>query len=219
MLHEDSPKYQMQRRQLLLGIQRKGIKDEHVLSAIGKVPRHLFMPESLKNKSYLDNAFPIGNGQTISQPYTVAYQTWLLKPEPGMKVLEVGTGSAYQAAVLAQLGADVYTMERQQHFYERNKHFTYLQRFPNLHFCYGDGFLGWPQFAPYDRILMTAAPEQVPQELINQLLPGGILVAPVGRQGQQYMLRLTKKTDGTVVEEQFDLFAFVPMLPGVQGKG
>ncbi len=112
MQNEDSPKCQMQRRKLVEGIRSKGIREERVLSAIGRVPRHLFMPENLRTKAYMDNAFPIGNGQTISQPYTVAYQTRLLKIEPGMKVLEVGTGSAYQAAVLAQMGAEVYTIER-----------------------------------------------------------------------------------------------------------
>jgi protein-L-isoaspartate(D-aspartate) O-methyltransferase len=209
----------MQRRKLVEGIRSKGIRDERVLSAIGRVPRHLFMPENLRTKAYMDNAFPIGNGQTISQPYTVAYQTWLLKIEPGMKVLEVGTGSAYQAAVLAQMGAEVYTIERQQKFYERYQHFSYLQRYTNLHFLYGDGFKGWPEAAPFDRILITAAPEAVPQELISQLATGGILVAPVGRPGMQRMIRLTKASATTITEEQFDLFAFVPMLPGVQHKG
>jgi protein-L-isoaspartate(D-aspartate) O-methyltransferase len=219
MQNEDSPKCQMQRRKLVEGIRSKGIRDERVLSAIGRVPRHLFMPENLRTKAYMDNAFPIGNGQTISQPYTVAYQTWLLKIEPGMKVLEVGTGSAYQAAVLAQMGAEVYTIERQQKFYERYQHFSYLQRYTNLHFLYGDGFKGWPEAAPFDRILITAAPEAVPQELISQLATGGILVAPVGRPGMQRMIRLTKASATTIIEEQFDLFAFVPMLPGVQHKG
>jgi protein-L-isoaspartate(D-aspartate) O-methyltransferase len=209
----------MQRRKLVEGIRSKGIRDERVLSAIGRVPRHLFMPESLRTKAYLDNAFPIGNEQTISQPYTVAYQTWLLKVGPGMKVLEVGTGSAYQAAVLAQMGAEVYTIERQQKFYERYQHFSYLQRYTNLHFLYGDGFQGWPEAAPFDRILITAAPEAVPQKLISQLAIGGILVAPVGRPGMQRMIRLTKASATTITEEQFDLFAFVPMLPGVQHKG
>lgn len=219
MENEDPPKFQMQRRKLIEGIHSKGIRDERVLAAIGRVPRHLFMPESLKNKSYIDNAFPIGNGQTISQPYTVAYQTWLLKVEPGMKVLEVGTGSGYQAAVLAQMGVEVYTIERQKKFYDRNQHFAYLKQFSQLHFCYGDGFLGWSEVAPFQRILITAAPEEIPQALIDQLAPGGILVAPVGRAGMQRMIRLTKASDGSVTAEAFDLFAFVPMLPGVHNKG
>ncbi|WP_127125847.1 protein-L-isoaspartate(D-aspartate) O-methyltransferase [Pseudoflavitalea rhizosphaerae] len=216
MEYEDSPKCQMQRRKLVEAIQSKGIRDARVLTAIGRIPRHLFMPESLRNKAYMDNAFPIGNEQTISQPYTVAYQTWLLNVEPGMKVLEVGTGSAYQAAVLAQMGAEVYTIERQKKFYDRNKQFTYLQRFSNLHFCYGDGYNGWPEAAPFHRILITAAPEKIPGELIKQLLPGGLLVAPVGRPGMQRMVRITKGMDNTITEEQFDHFAFVPMLPGIQ---
>lgn len=218
MQNEDSPKYQMQRRKLVETIRSKGIRDERVLSAIGRVPRHLFMPEGLRTKAYMDNAFPIGNEQTISQPYTVAYQTLLLNIEPGMKVLEVGTGSAYQAAVLAQMGAEVYTIERQQKFFDRYQHFNYLQRYSNLHFLFGDGFRGWPGAAPFDRILITAAPEEVPQELINQLAIGGIMVAPVGRPGMQRMIRLTKESATKITEEQFDLFAFVPMLPGVQHK-
>lgn len=203
-----------QRLALVKRIRAKGIDDERVLDAIGKVPRHNFMPHGMQDKAYIDKAFPIGEQQTISQPYTVAYQTELLKVMPGQKILEIGTGSAYQAAVLAEMGADVYTIERQKKLYDRNRTFVYLKKYSNLHCCYGDGYKGWPKEAPFDRILITAAPESVPFELISQLRPGGMLVAPVGRSGAQRMIRLTLDKNGNLIKEMFDNFSFVPMLRG-----
>ncbi|MCS3802187.1 protein-L-isoaspartate(D-aspartate) O-methyltransferase [Niastella sp. OAS944] len=212
--HVDTLKQARRRQQLAADIAAKGITDEYVLDAISSVPRHLFMPVGMEDDAYVDRAFPIGEGQTISQPYTVAYQTQLLNVQPHDKILEVGTGSAYQAAILAEMGAEVYTIERQKIFYDRNMHFQFLRSFPNLHFCYGDGFKGWPAEAPFDKILITAAPEELPIELTEQLRIGGILVAPVGKHGNQRMIRVTRQHNGQLQEEVFDYFSFVPMLKG-----
>lgn len=210
----DTLKFARRRQRLAEDIAAKGISDIHVLDAIAKLPRHLFMPEGEENMAYVDRAFPIGEGQTISQPYTVAYQTQLLQVQPHDKIMEVGTGSAYQAAILAVMGAEVYTIERQKKLYDRNRNFNFLKNFPNLHFCYGDGFKGWPAEAPFDKILITAAPEELPIELIEQLRFGGLLVAPVGRQGNQRMIRVTREANGQLKKELFDHFSFVPMLEG-----
>ena len=210
----DTLKLARRRQQLAADIAAKGITDEHVLEAISNMPRHLFMPEGMEDNAYVDRAFPIGEGQTISQPYTVAYQTQLLNVQPHDKIMEVGTGSAYQAAILAEMGAEVYTIERQKKLYDRNRHFQFLRSFPNLHFCYGDGFKGWPAEAPFDKILITAAPEELPLALTKQLRIGGLLVAPVGKQGSQRMIRVTVEKNGQLYEEVFDHFSFVPMLEG-----
>jgi protein-L-isoaspartate(D-aspartate) O-methyltransferase len=209
----DTLKQARRRQQLAADMAAKGISDERVLDAISSLPRHLFMPNGMEDQAYVDRAFPIGEGQTISQPYTVAYQTQLLNVGPHDKILEIGTGSAYQAAILAEMGAEVYTIERQKILYERNLHFQFLRSFPNLHFCYGDGFKGWPAEAPFDKILITAAPEELPLALTEQLRIGGLLVAPVGKYGNQRMIRVTRKEDG-FYEELFDYFTFVPMLEG-----
>src|ERR1044072_1377513 len=210
----DTLKQAWRRQQLAADIAAKGITDEYVLDAISSVPRHLFMPVGMEDNAYVDRAFPIGEGQTISQPYTVAYQTQLLNVHQHDKILEVGTGSAYQAAILATMGAEVYTIERQKKFYDRNLHFQFLRSFPNLHFCYGDGFKGWPAEAPFDKILITAAPEELPLALIEQLRIGGLLVAPIGKQGKQRMIRVTVEKNGQLYEGVFDHFSFVPMLAG-----
>jgi protein-L-isoaspartate(D-aspartate) O-methyltransferase len=212
--HIDTLKLARRRHQLAADIAAKGITDERVLDAISRLPRHLFMPGGMENSAYIDRAFPIGEGQTISQPYTVAYQTQLLNVQPHDKILEVGTGSAYQAAILAEMGAEVFTIERQKKLYDRNTHFQFLRSFPNLHFCYGDGFRGWRAEAPFDKILITAAPEELPLALTRQLRIGGLLVAPVGRHGNQRMMRVTREANGQLYEELFDYFSFVPMLEG-----
>ena len=212
----DSLQQQQLRQHLVADLVSQGITDSRLLKALYEVPRHLFMPPHLQDKAYIDKAFPIGEGQTISQPYTVAYQTSLLEVEPGDKILEIGTGSAYQAAILAEMGAVVYTIERQKKLYERNRHFVFLQRYANLHCCYGDGYKGWPAEAPFDKILITAAPPGIPEALGDQLRTGGYMVAPVGPPGLQRMLRLTKQPNGELEEEVFDKFSFVPMLKGKQ---
>lgn len=212
--YADTKAQVLQRQALVANIAANGITDVNVLTAIGKLPRQFFMPAGMQADAYTDRAFPIGEGQTISQPYTVAYQTQLLRVHPGDKILEVGTGSAYQAAVLAMMGAIVYTIERQKKLYNRATHFSYLQTLPGLHFCYGDGFEGWPAEAPFDKVLVTAAPNAVPPALTAQLRPGGTLVAPVGLKGLQRMIRITKGEDGQLTEELFEQFSFVPMLRG-----
>jgi protein-L-isoaspartate(D-aspartate) O-methyltransferase len=211
---EDSYRHKGLRRKLTTGVREKGITDERVLDAINNVPRHFFLDSAFDEAAYADRAFPIGEGQTISQPYTVAYQTQLLEVKPFDKVLEIGTGSAYQAVVLAQMGVLVYTIERQKKLFELNKKFEYLKKFPNIKFFYGDGFEGLPTYAPFDRILITAAAPDIPPKLVAQLKTGGMMVLPVGSGEVQRMMRITKVRDNAFKEEVFDHFSFVPMLEG-----
>ncbi len=211
----ENPFLVKRRRQLLNSLRQKGIHDEAVLAAMNRAPRHLFLPPQMEDEAYQDKPLPIGEGQTISQPYTVAYQTTLLDVQPGMKVLEIGTGSGYQSAVLAEMDLTIYTIERQWILYERNSTFTYLKQYKNLHFCYGDGFDGWPDQAPFDRIMITAAPATVPYKLAGQLKENGYMVVPVGESENQFMLRV-KKNGAGFTEEVFHRFHFVPMLPGRQ---
>lgn len=214
---EDTLRHQILRQKLVESIRSKGIDDENVLGAIANIPRQLFMDEKLDDQAYVDKAFPIGQGQTISQPYTVAYQTELLQVQPMQKILEIGTGSGYQAAVLAEMGAQLFTIERQKKLFDNNRHFLFLHSYTNIHFHYGDGFEGLPQFAPFDRILITAAAPQIPPKLVEQLAVGGKMVLPLQGEGDyQTMVRLTKQKDGGLDEEVFDMFSFVPMLKGKQ---
>src|SRR6476661_803208 len=207
---DDTYRHKGLRKKLVEGIRDKGITDEHVLKAIGDLPRHYFMDSAFDEKAYEDKAFPIGEGQTISQPYTVAYQTQLLKIRAFEKVLEIGTGSAYQAAVLASMGALVYTIERQKKLFDLNRQFLFLKKYPNIKFFYGDGYEGLPTYAPFDKILITAAAPEIPQKLVAQLKPGGMMVIPVGSGDVQIMKRLIKQPDGTMKEEVYDRFSFVP---------
>lgn len=211
---EDTYRHKGLRRKLVDVVRNKGITDEKVLEAIDKIPRHFFLDSAFDEVAYEDKAFPIAQQQTISQPYTVAYQTQLLEVKPFLKVLEIGTGSAYQACVLAELGAQVYTIERQKMLFELNKKFEFLRRYPNIKFFYGDGYEGLPTFAPFDRVLITAAAPEIPKKLIDQMKPGGMMVIPVGSGEVQTMKRLIKQPDGSVKEEIYDRFSFVPMLQG-----
>jgi protein-L-isoaspartate(D-aspartate) O-methyltransferase len=211
---EDSYRHKGLRRQLVDIVRQKGITDERALHAILHIPRHFFMDSGFDKIAYEDRAFPIGEGQTISQPYTVAYQTQLLEVKPFEKVLEIGTGSAYQASVLAEMGAQVFTIERQKKLYETYRSFAYLKKYPGLKFFYGDGYEGLPTYAPFDKVLVTAAAPQIPPRLIEQLKPAGRMVIPVGEGNVQRMLRLTRQADGSVAEEVFDNFSFVPMVEG-----
>ena len=176
---EDSYLHKGLRKKLVDQIKEKGITDASVLQAIMNVPRHFFLDSAFEKQAYEDRAFPIGQDQTISQPYTVAYQTQLLQVKPFEKILEVGTGSAYQASVLAELKAKVYTIERQKKLYESNKEFTYLKKYPTLQMFFGDGFEGLPTYAPFDKVLITAAAPFIPEKLIQQLKPGGLMVLPL----------------------------------------
>ncbi len=216
---DDTLRQQALRKQLVEVVRKKGIKDERVLEAMMKVPRHCFMDNALDHIAYEDRAFPIAAGQTISQPFTVACQTELLQVKPYEKVLEIGTGSAYQATILAELKAQVFTIERQKELFDdRLKNYPFAGKYPMLKFFYGDGFKGLPSFAPFDKILVTAAAPFIPQPLINQLKQGGYLVIPVDEGSAQRMKRITKRADGTTSEEEFALFHFVPMVEGKNHK-
>lgn len=215
---EDRYQHKGLRKQLVDSIREKGITNEKVLDAINKVPRHFFLDTAFDKIAYEDRAFPIGNEQTISQPYTVAYQTQLLDVKPLQKVLEIGTGSAYQSCVLAEMGAKVFTVERQKALFDQNKTFDYLKKYPNIKFFYGDGFEGLPTYAPFDRVIITAAAPFIPPKLIEQMKPGAIMVVPVDEGERQRMKRITKQAGGELLEETFDAFSFVPMLVGKSGQ-
>src|SRR5438034_6999369 len=177
---DDTYRHKGLRKKLTAGIREKGITDERVLNAINEIPRHFFLDSAFDEAAYADRAFPIGEGQTISQPYTVAYQSQLLGVKSFNKVLEIGTGSAYQACVLAEMGAQVYTIERQKKLFEANKNFSHLKKYPSIKLFYGDGYEGLPTFSPFDRVIITAAAPEIPQKLIDQLKPGGMMVIPLG---------------------------------------
>ena len=211
---EDTYRHKGLRKKLVDSIREKGITNVDVLKAIMNIPRHFFLDTALDHIAYEDRAFPIQEGQTISQPYTVAYQTQLLEVEPYDKILEIGTGSAYQAAVLAELGANVFTIERQKKLFEINKQFIFKSEYPNIKFFYGDGFEGLPTYAPFDKILITAAAPFIPPKLLAQLKPGGKMVLPLDDDGVQKMVRITKNDDGSFVEETFSNFSCVPMFKG-----
>lgn len=210
---EDNYRHKGLRKQLVDLLRTKGISDEKVLTAINEVPRHVFLDSSFVELAYQDQAFPIGSGQTISQPHTVAFQSQLLELQLGMKVLEIGTGSGYQACVLASMGAKVFSIERQRNLYFKTKEI--LEQLPfRVKTFLGDGFEGLPTYAPFDRIIITAGAPNIPQTLVNQLKVGGIMVIPMDNsEGEgQKMLRLTKMEDGAVRQEEFGDFKFVPML-------
>jgi protein-L-isoaspartate(D-aspartate) O-methyltransferase len=211
---EDTYRHKGLRKKLVDVIKGKGITDEAVLEAINKIPRHSFLDSAFDEVAYEDRAFPIGEGQTISQPYTVAYQSQLLDIKKFEKILEIGTGSAYQAVVLAEMGAQVYTIERQKKLYEQNKLFGLLKKYPSIKMFYGDGFEGLPTYGPFDKVIITAAAPEIPQKLIDQLKPGGMMVIPLGAGDVQQMMRITKLPNGALKEEVFENFSFVPMLGG-----
>ena len=206
----DSLRHQGMRRKLVEVIRKKGIAEEKVLEAIGKIPRHVFMDNAFLEFAYEDRAFPIAAGQTISQPYTVAYQSQLLLLNKGDKVLEIGTGSGYQTAVLCELGAKVYSIERHRELFEKTKKLLgELNYHPKIFF--GDGFKGLPAFAPFDKIIVTCGAPEVPDELLKQLKTGGIMVVPVGIK-DQVMVTMLKKGDHQYERIELDTFRFVPML-------
>lgn len=211
---EDTYRHKGLRKKLVDSIRDKGITDENVLTAMMNIPRHFFLDTAMQDIAYEDRAFPIAEGQTISQPYTVAYQTQLLQVKQYNKIMEIGTGSVYQACVLADMGAQVFTIERQKKLYERNKNFIFRSKYPNIKFFYGDGFEGLPTYAPFDKIIITAAAPEIPPKLLEQLKPGGKMVLPLDAGMYQRMLRVTKNEDGSYEEEAFEDFSFVPMLKG-----
>ena len=214
-MQEDSYRHKGMRRSLVEELKNKGISDENVLNAINAVPRHVFLDSSFLNFAYQDKAFPIGSGQTISQPFTVAFQSSLLEIKKNMKVLEIGTGSGYQACVLAEMGAKVFSIERQRKLYTKTK--AFLAEFPyRIKMFLGDGNKGLPTYGPFDRIIITAAAPEIPQALIDQLKVGGMMVIPLCENDEhQTMLRLIKQEDGSLKREEYGDFRFVPMLKGV----
>ncbi len=207
----DTYRHKGLRKKLVEELRNKGIEDDRILEAIDKIPRHQFMDSSFLEFAYQDKPFPIGSGQTISQPYTVAFQTMLLDIRKGDKVLEVGTGSGYQACILAKLGAIVYSIERQKQLF--NKTETLLPKMGYfIKLYYGDGYKGLPTFAPFDKILITAAAPYIPDELKTQLKVGGLLVAPVGKGSIQIMKVIRKLSHDQFQETEHGTFRFVPML-------
>ena len=202
-------------RQKLVQILRdKKIHDERVLAAIEAIPRHFFLDPAFERHAYEDKAFPILADQTISQPYTVAFQTQLLEIKKFDKVMEVGTGSAYQACVLAELGVTLFTIERQRALFNHVGQFFFLSKYPNIKRFFGDGYEGLPTYGPFDKIIVTAGAPFVPPKLIEQLKPKGIMVIPVGEGSSQKMLRITKDASGNIETQDLGNFSFVPMLQG-----
>ena len=214
-MQEDNYRHKGMRKSLVEELKNKGISDENVLNAINTVPRHVFLDSSFLDFAYQDKAFPIGSGQTISQPFTVAFQSSLLEIKKNMKVLEIGTGSGYQACVLAEMGAKVFSIERQRKLYTKTK--AFLAEFPyRIKMFLGDGNKGLPTYGPFDRIIITAAAPEIPQALIDQLKVGGMMVIPLSEnENCQTMLRLTKQEDGSMKREEYGDFRFVPRLKGV----
>jgi protein-L-isoaspartate(D-aspartate) O-methyltransferase len=208
----DSYRHKGLRKQLVETIREKGIADPAVLAALEKVPRHFFFDSSFLEFAYEDKPFPIGAGQTISQPYTVAFQTELLQLKKGDKVLEIGTGSGYQACILAEIGAKVFTIERQKTLFEKTSKMLLKLGYASIKTFYGDGYKGLPAFGPFDKIIITAAAPFVPEALISQLKSGGIMVIPIGPDEVQIMTTISKTPAGVLVKKEHGTFRFVPML-------
>jgi protein-L-isoaspartate(D-aspartate) O-methyltransferase len=213
MMQQDTFRHQGLRRQLVEEIKRKGISNQAVLEAIGRVPRHLYMDNAFLEFAYQDKAFPIDCGQTISQPYTVAYQTQLLDSQKGDRILEIGTGSGYQASVLAETGARVFTIERHRPLFESTRKMLETLNYTYIKCFFGDGFKGLPGYAPFDKILVTCGAPEIPMALVDQLKTGGVMVIPIGPPNDaQVMTTVLKKPDGQLEIIELDKFRFVPML-------
>lgn len=211
---EDTFRHKGLRKRMVEAVRAKGISDEAVLEALNTVPRHFFLDKAFEEKAYEDQAMPIDEGQTISQPFTVAYQTELLKVQKRIKVLEIGTGSGYQASVLGVMGVRVYTIERHELLYLKAKKIIDHLGLLNVRCYFGDGTKGLGEFAPFDRILITCAAAEVPSFLLKQLAVGGMMVLPLGDSSSQTMTRITKKSETEYSYEKFEEFRFVPLLGG-----
>jgi len=212
---QDSFKHKGLRNKLVLDLKTKGIKDDSVLEAVKSVPRHLFMDSGFLDHAYQDKAFPIASGQTISQPFTVAFQTELLNVKKDHKILEIGTGSGYQAAILCHMGAKVYTIERIKELFRKTSVFLPSINYRPKKMIYGDGYLGYFEEAPYDSIIVTAGASEIPEKLINQLKIGGRMVIPVGDEVQKMKL-VTKLSESDFETKIFGDFQFVPMLKNIK---
>tara|TARA_B100000035_G_C20877827_1_gene499163 strand:+ start:64 stop:705 length:642 start_codon:yes stop_codon:yes gene_type:complete len=212
---QDSFKHKGLRNKLVLDLKTKGIKDDNVLEAVKSVPRHLFMDSGFLDHAYQDKAFPISSGQTISQPFTVAFQTELLNVKKDHKILEIGTGSGYQAAILCHMGAKVYTIERIKELFRKTSVFLPSINYRPKKMIYGDGYLGYSEEAPYDSIIVTAGASEIPEKLINQLKIGGRMVIPVGDEVQKMKL-VTKLSESDFETKIFGDFQFVPMLKNIK---
>ena len=208
----DDYKHKGMRNKLVQIIQKKGISDTRVLNAINKIPRHCCFDNIVVEHAYQDKAFPIGEGQTISQPYTVAFQTELLNIRHGSRILEIGTGSGYQASVLVELGAEVFTIEYNRVLHEQTKRFLPKVLGYKPHFFHGDGSKGLSQHAPYDGIIVTAGAPSVPSDLIKQLKINGVLIIPVGNNQKQKMLKIKKLSETKISKKEYNQFSFVPLL-------
>ncbi len=212
---KDTYRHKGLRKKLIQEIRKKGITNERILEAMEALPRHFFLEKAFEEWAYVDKAFPIGNEQTISQPYTVAFQTQLLDPQKREKILEIGTGSGYQAAILALLGARVYTIERQELLFHRAQQLLDKLKVGNIRCFFKDGFKGMPEFAPFDKIIVTAGAKEIPEKLVKQLKIGGIMVIPVGEEAQ-IMLKITKVAEDKIEIEERGHFRFVPFLKGTK---
>jgi protein-L-isoaspartate(D-aspartate) O-methyltransferase len=208
---KDTFKHKGRRRQLIEELAQMGIQDQRILSAFDAIPRHYFLDLAFDEQAYTNMAFQIGSGQTISHPYTVAYQTELLQLEKSMRVLEIGTGSGFQTCILCKLGVKVFSIERHQPLHTKAKHMIDFFGF-NASLFFGDGYKGNRVYAPYDRILVTCGAPDIPEVLLEQLKVGGIMVIPVGEGAEQKMLRIYKTSETTFTSEEFGTFKFVPML-------
>lgn len=212
---QEHPKHRLKREQLVQSLHRKGIVSDRVLEAIGRIPRHLFVDSAFEGRAYDDAPLPIGHGQTISQPYTVARQTELLDPQPGQRILEIGTGSGYQAAVLLEMGVRLYSVERLRPLYQQTQQLLRSLGYARFELKCGDGTQGWRAYAPFDGIIVTAGAPVVPDELTAQLADGGRLIIPVGDDKGQQMLRITRRGE-ELIEEDHNTYKFVKLI-GSQG--
>jgi len=218
MKYIDNYRHRGLRKKLVEIVKSKGINDDKILRALNKIPRHYFLEPAFTDWAYKDVAFPIDADQTISQPYTVAFQTELLEVKPKDKILEIGTGSGYQAAVLVELGAKVYTIERQKKLFEKTNKFLNEIGYGVIRTFFGDGYLGLPRYAPFDKIIITAGANEIPNELLKQLKVGGIMVIPYGSGDVKNMMKLIKVDEKNIRREKHGKFRFVPFKTGVEDK-
>ena len=199
------------RRQLVRELSDRGIKSKQVLDCFEAIPRHYFLDNAFAEQAYSNTAFQIGSGQTISHPYTVAYQTELLDIQKGEKILEIGSGSGFQTCVLCEMGAKVFSVERHKELHLKAKNIVRQLKY-NARLSFGDGYKGLPTFAPFDKIIITCGAPDIPEELVNQMKVGGIMIIPIGEGVEQQMKKIVKISDGEITIEDFGVFKFVPML-------